>query len=226
MTAKDLTSFVQTHLGQTGTLQIVAALISQDQNGIVFYSKEAGNNQPQLSMNFSDIVYAVNCGDGTFDYFSTDNYFSGGFVSNTTTNIDSSIVALPAPTPIYQACRSGSNFSYLFPGLNPNGTYTVRLHFADIQSTNILQRQFNVIINGNTVLSEFDIFGTLGQAGQVVVGEFNLLADAQGKIQINFAGTIGNALCCGIEIKKALPFLCCFSWNRNLKVFALGTLSS
>ncbi len=54
MTAIDMTSFVQTHLGQTGTLQIVAAVISQDQNGIVFYSKEAGSSTaPSLTLSFN-----------------------------------------------------------------------------------------------------------------------------------------------------------------------------
>jgi subtilisin family serine protease len=60
---------------------------------------------------------------------------------------------------LYQTCRWG-NFTYNFSV--PNGSYTVTLKFAEIAFNGPGQRQFNVAINGNQVLSNFDIFAQAG----------------------------------------------------------------
>jgi YVTN family beta-propeller protein len=41
----------------------------------------------------------------------------------------------------------------------PNGSRTVKLHFAEIYLTSKGQRVFNIVVNGLTVLSNFDILG-------------------------------------------------------------------
>jgi hypothetical protein len=41
----------------------------------------------------------------------------------------------------------------------PNGSYTVKLHFAEIYLTARGQRVFNIVVNGLTVHSNFDILG-------------------------------------------------------------------
>ena len=66
---------------------------------------------------------------------------------------------------IYQTERSGrltSPFSYAIPV--DNGTYDVELHFAEIfaGTQNPGQRVFDVMIEGNTVLNNYDIAATAG----------------------------------------------------------------
>jgi len=60
------------------------------------------------------------------------------------------------PPQIYQTDRSGT-FTYTFPSLTPNATYTVRLHLADPKDTAAGKRVFNVIVNGNQSEPNIDI---------------------------------------------------------------------
>ena len=66
------------------------------------------------------------------------------------------------PPQIYQTDRSGT-FTYTFPNLTPNATYTVRLHLADPKDTAAGKRVFNVIVNGNQPEPNIDIVGMAQQ---------------------------------------------------------------
>ena len=92
--------------------------------------------------------------------WAADNSFTGGSTSSTT----HAIANTPDPT-LYQTERYGS-FSYQFAV--PNGSYSVRLKFAEIYWSAPKQRVFNVGINGTTVLSDFDIVAAAGAANTAV----------------------------------------------------------
>ena len=77
------------------------------------------------------------------------------------TPVNTSMVTNPAPQAIYNVERWGAA-AWTIPGLNPLGGYNVRLHFVDFSSTGAGQRQFNVLINGEQVLTNFDIFAETG----------------------------------------------------------------
>ena len=83
-----------------------------------------------------------------------------GFSGSPTCNTGNAIANTTTPT-LYQACRWG-NFTYSFAV--PNGYYNVTLKFAEMAFSGPGQRQFNVAINGNQVLSNFDIFAQTGGA--------------------------------------------------------------
>ena len=68
--------------------------------------------------------------------------------------------------PLYQNERwdpaSGEEMLYRFP--TPPGTYTVRLHFAEIysDSASVGSRIFDVTIEGEPVLTGYDIYAAAG----------------------------------------------------------------
>ena len=72
---------------------------------------------------------------------------------------------------LYNSERYGS-FSYAFP--MPNGSYTVTLKFAETYTaiTAAGQRQFNVSLNGQQVLTNFDIFSEAGGRDTAVDKQF------------------------------------------------------
>ena len=113
---------------------------------------------------------------------STNYHWSAGPPAGLTT-VNTSLVSNPAPQAIYNVERWGAA-AWTIPGLNPLGGYSVRLHFVDFGSTAVGQRQFNVLINGEQVLTNFDIFAQAGAINTAVAEEFYTTADENGIIEI------------------------------------------
>jgi hypothetical protein len=143
--------------------------------------------------------YAVNAGGTAVGSFAADELFSGGSTYATTASIDTSAVTNAAPQGVYQTERYG-NFSYTFPNLKAGAQYTVRLHEAEIYWSSSGQRTFNVAINGQQVLSNFDIYAAAGGADKAIVEQFTATADSNGQIAIQFTSVKDNAKVDGIEI--------------------------
>jgi protocatechuate 3,4-dioxygenase beta subunit len=141
-------------------------------------------------------ISAGGTGSGSF---LSDQDFSGGQTYITTNTVDTSAVINPAPESVYQSVRFG-NFSYTIPNLTPNSTYTVRLHFNELYWNSAGSRVFNVSINGQQVLTNFDIYQAAGGANKAVAEEFPATVDANGNITINFATVTDNAMVNGIEL--------------------------
>jgi hypothetical protein len=144
-------------------------------------------------------VYRLNSGGAASSPFTADQYYTGGAAASTTSAITTTGLTNPAPQAVYQTERYGT-FSYTLPGLVAAAQYTVRLHFAEIYFTASGQRTFNVVINGTTVLTNYDIFAATGARYKAVIREFTATADAQGRIVINFNTVVNNAKSSGIEI--------------------------
>lgn len=137
--------------------------------------------------------------------FMADADYSGGHGNTITHVVTTSGVANAAPAAVYQSKRTSSGtsgFTYTVPLLEPGQQYTVRLHFADDNSSYVGQRQFNVSINGTQVMKNFDVFSTAGKvAYKAVVEQFTAKATANGEIVVSFTpGASGNALLSGLEI--------------------------
>ncbi|HTR43141.1 MAG TPA: malectin domain-containing carbohydrate-binding protein, partial [Pseudomonadales bacterium] len=69
------------------------------------------------------------------------------------------------------------------------------------------QRLFNVLINGNKVLTNFDIYATAGAANKAVVRQFTLPANASGQLVIVGTNVVQNAQFNGIEVLSAYASL-------------------
>lgn len=84
----------------------------------------------------------------------------------------------------------------------PNGSYTVRLHFAEtyegIDSDG--PRVFDVTIQSKTVLSDFDVQKLAGGVQKAIVREFKGIAVSDGILRIGFVPKQQNPEINGIEI--------------------------
>jgi hypothetical protein len=134
--------------------------------------------------------------------FVADEDFAGGATAATTNAITTTGVTNPAPQSVYQHNRYG-NFTYTIPGLTAGASYTVRLDFAEEYWTAAGSRTFNVLINGNQVLTNFDIFATAGGEYKAVAESFTATASSAGAVTIQFVSVKDNAQINGIEITPA-----------------------
>jgi len=120
--------------------------------------------------------------DASGQTWAADNSYSGG----ATWAVANSIGGTTAQ-PLYQTCRYGA-FSYNFTV--PNGSYNVTLKFADPSSTGPGQRLFAAVLNGYTVLSNFDIFAAAGGRNVAVDRVFPVNV-TNGQITIQFLNGSG-----------------------------------
>jgi hypothetical protein len=107
---------------------------------------------------------------------------------------------IPPPTitgtsdqPLYQSERFGPTFSYTFDNL-PTGYYSLTLKFAEIAYTNNQAnkgvRIFDVSVNGEQVLTNFDIVADAGGADIADDYTFSgIVPNAAGQIVVQFTGT-------------------------------------
>ena len=131
-----------------------------------------------------------NCGgadytDGAGKVWNADRDFTGGAPINTT----ATITGTNDPT-LYQAQRSGTQFSYAEPVAN--GSYVLSLLFAEVQGNTTGQRVFNVAANGTTVLTNYDISQDAGGANKAIVKTFPVTV-TNGQFSLALAGVTGNA---------------------------------
>jgi hypothetical protein len=116
--------------------------------------------------------------------------------------ISTSSVAHPAPPPtvtdtsdptLYQSERYGPSFSYTFNSLTM-GYYSLTLKFAEIfytnPQTNKGVRVFDVAINGEQILTNFDIVADAGGADTADDYTFiGIVPNGAGQIVVQFTGT-------------------------------------
>lgn len=137
-----------------------------------------------------------------------DTNFSGGWPWIATNTISG---ALPSASDqaLYQSWRYGNStggetLTYTFPV--PSGPYQVTLKFSENSFSSNNQRLFNVAINGNTVLSNFDIHNTAGGEYRALDEVYsNITPDTNGNIVIQMTqGSQNNPQVNAIQI---IPFL-------------------
>ncbi len=149
------------------------------------------------------VATAVRINSGGSAYTSAGNavfladtyYLSGQTVTRTGITISNS----PDPS-LYMTLRFDANFGYSIPV--PNGTYTVKLHFAETSPpfSGINKRKFNVTMNGTVVYSGLDVFAEAGAANKALI-KTNTVTVTNGKLDISFAVTVGtNAFVNAIEV--------------------------
>ena len=143
-------------------------------------------------------VYRINCGGSAVAPFATDQFYSGGTSYSTSSAVSTSGVSNAAPVAVYQTERYG-NHSYTFAGLTANASYVARLHFAEIHWTASGKRVFNVAVNGQQVITNFDIFASCG-GNKACLRDISAKAGADGRLSIEFRSVVDNAKSSGIEI--------------------------
>jgi len=142
-----------------------------------------------------------NSGGGDYSFVADEDFSGGGDNSPVTATIN---LAQPgvnaAPMGVYQHGRAGV-FTYTIPGLTAGSTYTVLLHFAETYFSAAGDREFNVAINGTTVLTNLDIYGTVGKDA-ALLESFNTTANSSGQIVIALTlGAANQPVVMGLEIR-------------------------
>lgn len=162
----------------------------------------------------------ISCGGSGDGIFKADMSYDGGAVVMSRDTVDTS-GPMAGPAAIYQSERWG-DMSYRFSMAHlPAGySYTVRLHFAETKFASAGQRVFNVDINGQKVLNDFDIVEAAGGKDKAVVKEFTgILPDSSNNILIRFRrGRADEAKISAIEIiRHANPNAATASAGRDEK---------
>ena len=83
------------------------------------------------------------------------------FSAGSTFSVPSAIANTTTPS-LYRSQRYGPSFAYQLTV--PPGTYVVNLKFAELYYASRDRRRFNVAINANQVLQDFDIVAAAGAA--------------------------------------------------------------
>lgn len=140
--------------------------------------------------------------------FEGDACACGGFSEEQAVRIKTSSTLHAAPENVYQSERRGEA-SYTIP-VGRDKTYTLRLHFAEKKFDAAGMRLFNVEINGERKLSNFDIFAAAGGKNIALVKEFlGVAPDACGNVVVRLAAGAGDEpAISGIEVicnERALP---------------------
>ena len=131
-------------------------------------------------------------------------YSAGSFGYNGGTNFDSSnAIANTSDPRLYQTERYGNNFNYQFDA--PNGKYEIRLLDADTFDSTPGARLFDVFVQGQKMLTNFDIVATAG--GKNIAITITLTNTvATGHLTIQFVGTTGtndpNARISAVSVRK------------------------
>jgi phosphatidylinositol-3-phosphatase len=128
-------------------------------------------------------------GDGRA--WQTDGGFSGGSTASVNAPISGT-----TDSSLYDSERYGLNFTYTFN--EPAGNYLVTLKFAEIYWTAPGQRVFNVAINGQPVLTRFDILANVPR--NTAVDRTFPTAVTSGTLSIAFTTIADNAKISAIEI--------------------------
>jgi hypothetical protein len=120
-----------------------------------------------------------------------------GYIGGNTYVVGSTITGCMSPV-VHQSERwSSTTLQYQFSA--PNGPYLVNLMFAEIYYTQPGQRIFNVVINGQTVLWNFDPLAEAGGPNKAVDRKFAINVTG-GLITIQLVPVVSNPKVSAIEI--------------------------
>ncbi|WP_336023214.1 malectin domain-containing carbohydrate-binding protein [Halobellus salinisoli] len=191
-----------------------------DSNAVVLkYDESAGDGDGEPDQP-GDVVFAVNGGgdeytasDGTV--YQADTNFDGGSTYSTTEPIDGTTDDALYQTERYGGAPDSEPLSYDVP--LDDGEYEVTLHFAEIyqgvadsdspdstgpdDGTNENDRLFNVSVEDEQVLTNYDLFA---EVGPLTATEETFTAEiTDGELNLDFAATYDNAKISAIEVSEA-----------------------
>jgi hypothetical protein len=162
--------------------------VSGDTNQITMTPMAAGGTSGPVS---------IDCGGPADGSFVADVDFGGGSTQTVRHKTINTSNWLTSPVPSQTVLLSNRNgqMTYRIGGFTPGSSRSVTLYFAETANTAAGQRSFDVIINGNTVLSDFDIFADAGGEYIAVQHTFATTANSSGQVVIQFVtGSAGSPL--------------------------------
>ena len=138
--------------------------------------------------------------DSTGQSWSADKNFVGGTAKSYTQSVSGT-----ADPKLYQSERYAPTLTYNIPV--PNGNYEVTLYFSEMYWNAAGKRVFNVSIEGQTVLQNFDIWAVAGQFAAVQRTFITTVSD--GVLNIVGTASVDNAKLSAVEVlpKVGDPYL-------------------
>jgi N-acetylneuraminic acid mutarotase len=191
---------------KTGNIETTLVLQQEvkDFYGAVLHAGTPASSLPLLPFQTVGTPIArINTGGGAYvdslgNAWSADQYFVGSSYSYSINQA----IAGTNNSPLYQNERSGvngSSFSYeiaVAPGI-----YSINLSFAELYWQQAGLRAFDVDIEGQSFLNDFDIFSQVGAKTALTKSTQVLVTD--GILNINFDAVVENPTVGAIEILKA-----------------------
>ena len=180
----------------TGSITVTAAGASGSPATVAVTLTIAADPPPPTtasSVNINCGGIAMTTSDGTT--WAADEDFTNGEVLYASSSIAN---AAAADYYLYRSARAGlyTDFSYAIPV--SNGSYVVTLRFAELQYSAAGQRVFNVVLNGTTVLSNFDILANVAPLTPLVQ-QFPVTV-TNGAIQLAFNGIVNRGIINAIQV--------------------------
>ena len=146
-----------------------------------------------IFINAGGVAYTDNLGQ----VWSADQFVTGGFTYATTAAIANTI-----SDPLFQDERTGTNFSYAIPVAN--GIYEVNLGFAEIYWNVANARMFSVTGEGQSLLSNYDVWTDAGGQNKAIIKKFNVNV-TDGILNLNFTASKDDAQVVSIEVIPTTP---------------------
>jgi hypothetical protein len=144
----------------------------------------------------------IDAGGAASGSWAADEDFSGGTAYTYTNAVSTSLLSgTVPPQTVLQSQRYGS-FTYTIPGYTAGTSHTVTLYFVESYVTAAGQREFNVLINGTQVLTNYDVYAAAGGQFKAVEKSFTTTANSSGDIVIEFSpGAVQSPMVSGIAIQ-------------------------
>lgn len=119
----------------------------------------------------------------------------------TTDSIDLTGVATNLAMGMFQSAHT-SDMEWNF-NVGANQMVAVDLYFAEIGNDvdSVGNREFDVDIEGITVLDNYDIFDEAGGVSIAIMETFNVTVGADGILDVDLSSVIGTPILCGIQIR-------------------------
>ncbi len=145
-------------------------------------------------------ILAINAGSATrHGDYAPDTNAGGWYGIPAATNLAD--VVNPAPAGVYESLKySATAFNYTLAALQPEGSYTLRLHYND----NWVDHTFSLSVNGTQVETAFNPVVAAGnRLKYAVIREYPVFASSAGEIALAFAGAGGGPVVSGIEVVES-----------------------
>jgi RHS repeat-associated protein len=178
--------------GQVTALDLLIVKLNYNEVGATPQSAVA----PSLRVNAAGGLFTSVAGNAWAEDDASAPLATGGTVVTTTAAITGTDPGL------YQTQREGTSFSYTLPA--PNGSYTLNLLFAEIDGNTTGQRTFNVVADGQQILTDYDIYAASGGADTAVTKSFPV-AVTNGQFTLTFTGVTGNAAVAAFSLLHSTP---------------------
>ena len=198
--ATGLTTTSFTDTGLTASTTYYYKIEAEDAAG-----SSAASAQASATTQSGGTTLSIDAGGAASGSWVADEDFSGGTALTYTNSVSTAkLTGTIPPQTVLQSQRYGNStsFTYTIPGYTANSSHTVTLYFVENYVTGSGDREFNVIINGSQVLTNFDVFATAGGQFIAVQRAFNTTANSAGQIVIQFTlGAVQNPMVSGISIQ-------------------------